>query len=203
MAITIPWMAAIVILLSALDAVRPAPVTPAEREQVLATLPAEGEVTRLDAGQRAKLAAVRRVLELHGRDSVYVLKVIDVPQAFVGLHGRAVVLISRPALDLLDAGELQALAAHEVGHEFFWMEYARARRDDDRAGLRRLELLCDGVAIVTLRRAGVDPAHLSSALDRVTRYNRDRIGVMLNEDHYPTVGDRRAFSRRLVAWLGG
>jgi predicted Zn-dependent protease len=196
-----PWMAAVVILLSTFDAIRPVPVTTAERERVLATLPAKGEVSQLDAGQRTKLAAVRRVLEPHGREAVYVLTVIDVPQAFVGLHGRAVVLISEPALDLLDAGQLQALVAHEIGHEFFWMEYVRARRDDDRAGLRRLELMCDGIAIVTLMRAGIDPARLTSALERVIRYNRDRVGAALNEDHYPTIAERRTFNRRLVAWL--
>lgn len=143
---------------------------------------------------------MRRVLELHGREAVYVVKVIELPQAFVGLHARAVVLVSRPALDLLGPEELQALAAHEIGHEYFWAEYFRARRDDDRPGLRRLELLCDGFAIVTLRRAGTDPAHLSSALERMVRYNRDRFGA-LNEDHYPAIGERRTFGRRLVAWL--
>lgn len=187
-------------VLDRLDAVRPVPVSLAERKLVLATLPAEGEVTGLDGAQRRKLAAVRHVLELHGREAVYVVKVIDLPQAFVGLHARAVVLVSRPALDLLGLEELQALVAHEIGHEYFWGEYFRARRDDDRPGLRRLELLCDGVAIVTLRRARIDPAHLSSALERVVRYNRDRFGA-LNEDHYPAIGERRTFGRRLVAWL--
>jgi hypothetical protein len=184
-----------------LDAVRPAPVTTAERELVLATLPREGEISSLTAVQRQKLAAVRRVLEVHGRESIYLVKVVDVRGAFVGLHARAVVLISALALELLDAGELQALVAHEIGHEYFWGEYFRARRDGDRPGLRRLELLCDGFAILTLRRAGADPAHLASALEKVVRYNRARFGAALNEDHYPDVGDRRTFGRRLVEWL--
>ena len=191
-------------LLSASAAVRPAPISPAERARVLATLPAEGEIAGADlnAGQRRKLAAVQRVLEVHGRDAVYVLKVIDVRGAFVGLHARAVVLISRSALDLLDAGELQALVAHEIGHEYFWSEYFQARRDNDGPALRRLELLSDGVAIVTLWRAGSDPAHLISALEKVVRYNRERFGAALNEDYHPPIGDRRTFARRLADWLG-
>jgi hypothetical protein len=188
-------------VLERLDAERPVPVSPSERQLVLATLPAEGEVTGLNAVQQRKLAAVRRVLELHGREAVYVVKVIDVRGAFVGLHARAVVLVSRSALDLLGPEELQALVAHEIGHEYFWSEYFRARRDNDRAGLQRLELLCDGFAIVTLRRAGTDPAHLSSALERVVRYNRERFGDARNEDHYPAIGERRTFGKRLVAWL--
>lgn len=184
------------------DSVRPPPVSPAEREAVLATLPPEGEVRDLDTAQQKKLAAARRLLELHGRETVYAVKVIEVPQAAVALHARAVVLVSEPALDLLDAEELQALVAHEVGHEYFWSEYFRARRDDDRSRLQTLELLCDGLAILTLRRAGVDPGRLTSALEKILRYNRDRFGAALNEGDYPAIGERRRFARRLVEWLG-
>jgi hypothetical protein len=184
------------------DSVRPAPVSPAEREGVLATLPPEGDVRDLDTAQRKKLAAMRRVLELHGRETVYVVKVIEVPQAAVALHARMVVLVSEPALDLLDPEELQALVAHEVGHEYFWSEYFRARRDNDRLLLQTLELLCDGVAIVTLRHAGIEPKRLTSALEKIVRYNRDRFGAALNEDDYTAIGERRRFARRLVEWLG-
>jgi Zn-dependent protease with chaperone function len=185
-----------------LDAVRPSPVTPADRDRALAMLPAEGEVAHLDAARRSKVASTRRVLAVHGRETVYVVKVIDVPQAAVALHARAVVLISEPALDLLDSEELQALVAHEVGHEFFWNEYAAARRHDDAPELRRLELVCDGLAIVTLRRAGMDPKRLTSALEKVLRYNRDRFGAASNEHHYPSATERRAFAKRLVEGLG-
>lgn len=185
-----------------LASVRPAPVSPAEREDVLAQLPPEGDVRDLDTAQRNKLAVARRVLELHGRETVYEVKVIDVPQAAVALHARAVLLVSEAALDLLDPGELQALIAHEVGHEYFWSEYFQARRDSDRSLLQTLELICDGLAIVTLRLAGMDPQRLTSALEKVVRYNRDRFGAALNEENYPAIGERRKFARRLVEWLG-
>jgi hypothetical protein len=185
-----------------LDSARPAPVSPAEREGVLAKLPPEGDVRDLDTPQRKKLAAARRVLERHGREAVYVVKVIEVPQAAVALHARTVVLVSKPALDLLELEELQALVAHEVGHECFWREYFRARRDNDRSLLQTLELRCDGFAIVTLRRAGIDPKRLTAALEKVVRYNRDRFGAARNEDDYPAIGERRRFATRLVEWLG-
>jgi hypothetical protein len=181
---------------------RPGSVSPAERERALATLPSDGDVRDLDERQRRKLASARRVLQLNGRDATYELKVIAVPQAAVALHARAVLLVSAPALALLEPDELQALVAHEVGHEYFWGEYARARADDDRPLLRKLELLCDGVAVLTLRRAGMDPGRLTSAIEKVLRYNRERFGPALNEGHYPTAGERRTFARRLVAWLG-
>jgi hypothetical protein len=186
------------------DTVRPAPVTPAERELVLAALPAKGAIPdpSLNTIQRHKLAAARRVLAFHHRDAVYVVKVVDIPRAAVALHARAVLLISKPALDLLRPEELQALVAHEAGHEYFWDEYFQAQRDEDRSALRRLELLCDGVAIVTLGRVGTAPGHLTSALAKVIRYNRERFGVAQNEDDYPAIADRRTFARRLVEWIG-
>jgi hypothetical protein len=180
---------------------RPAPVTAAERARVLATLPADGEVCSLSAAQREKLLALHRVLALHGREAVYVVKVVQVPQAVVALHARTVVLVSEPALDLLSPEELQALVAHEIGHEYFWTDYFQARRDEDRARLRTLELLCDGIAILTLRRAGVDPRELTSALERVDRYNHDRFGAALYEENYPGLETRRQLARRLIGWL--
>jgi Zn-dependent protease with chaperone function len=184
------------------DSVRPAPVGLAERQSVVSKLPPEGDVRALDAGQRKKLAAARRVLELHGREAVYEVKVIAIPQAAVALHARAVLLVSEAALDLLEPEEFQALVAHEVGHEYFWTEYCRARRDHDRRFLQTLELLCDGLAIVTLRRAAMDPSRLTSALEKISRYNRDRFGGALNEGDYPAIAERQEFASRLVEWLG-
>ena len=194
-----------VTILELFDTVRPAPVSDAERKRILATLPTKGDVRDLDSAQRKKLAALRRVLELHQREAVYVIKVmnvIEVPQAAVALHGRAVVLVSERALDLLDAEELQALVAHEVGHEYFWGEYFRARRDNGQSSLRRLELLCDGFAVITLRRAGVNPKRLTSALEKIAGYNRDRFGIAVNEGHYPAASERRRFVGHLLEWLG-
>jgi hypothetical protein len=185
-----------------LDSGRPAPVGLEEKESVLATLPRQGEVHDLDAGRRRKVAAAGRVLLLHARERVYEVKVIAVPQAAVALHGRAVILVSEPALDVLGTEELQALVAHEIGHEYFWTEHSRARRDNDRSRLQTLELLCDGVAIVTLRRAGIAPDRLISAIEKIVSHNRRRFGAARNEGDYPTIGERRCFSRRLLRWLG-
>ena len=188
-------------ILKLFESARPAPVSDAERGRILATLPTEGNVRELDTAQQEKLADVRSVLQPHRREGVYIIRVIQVAQAAVALHARAVVLISEPALDLLDADELQALVAHEVGHEYFWGEYFLARRDNRQSFLRRLELLCDGFAVITLERVGVNPERLISALDKISRYNRDRFGVAVNETNYPALGERRRFVERLVEWL--
>ena len=188
-------------ILKLFESARPAPVSDAERGRILATLPTEGNVRELDAAQQEKLADVRSVLQPHRREGVYIIRVIQVAPAAVALHARAVVLISEPALDLLDADELQALVAHEVGHEYFWDDYFLARRDNRQSFLRRLELLCDGFAVITLERVGVNPERLISALDKISRYNRDRFGVAVNETNYPALAERRRFVERLVEWL--
>src|SRR5688572_18874841 len=111
------------------DSVRPAAVTGAQLGRFLAMLPAEGDKRDLNTAQLKKVAAVRRVLELHRREAVYIIKVIEIPQAAVALYARSVVLVSERALDLIDADELQALVAHEIGHEYLWAEYLRARQE--------------------------------------------------------------------------
>ena len=177
-----------------LDTARPAPVSAEEKARVLSTLPLEGDVTGFIGLARRKLAALTKVLRATGRESVYDIKVIDVPQAAIGLHARAVILITESALTLLDADELQALVAHEVGHEYVWTEWERAFRLADRSRLKDLELICDAIAIVTLHGLGMDVSRLMSGLEKIGRFNREQFGKAHNERDYPTLGQRQAFA---------
>jgi hypothetical protein len=183
-----------------LETARPAPVSAKDKARVLSTLPLEGEVTDFSASARQKLAALTKVLRATGRESVYEIKVIDVPQAAIGLHARAVILISEPALTLLDADELQALVAHEVGHEYVWTERERAFQLADRSRLKDLELMCDGIAIVTLHGLGMDVSRLMAGVQKISRFNRERFGTANNERDYPTLAQRQAFARAVVKW---
>jgi hypothetical protein len=183
-----------------LETARPAPVSAKDKARVLSTLPLEGEVTDFSASARQKLAALTKVLRATGRESVYDIKVIDVPQAAIGLHARAVILISEPALTLLDADELQALVAHEIGHEYVWTERERAFQLADRSRLKDLELMCDGIAIVTLHGLGMDVSRLMAGVQKISRFNRERFGTANNERNYPTLAQRQAFARAVVKW---
>jgi hypothetical protein len=184
-----------------LKSARPMPVSAEDKARALSSLPEEGEVTNLNTAARRKLAALGEVLRPNDRDGVYEIKVIAVPQAAVALHARAVILISEAALTLLDADELQALMAHEVGHEYVWAERERAFSLADRNGLKDLELVCDAIAIVTLHGLGMDVSRLMTAVQKISRYNRQRFGTATNEKDYPTVAERRAFARAVGAWL--
>ncbi len=179
-------------------------MSPAERLGVLATLPPEGEVQDLNTSQRKKLAVAWRVLLLlrtrggvrrqgHRRSSGRRGSARSCGGA--GLEAGARSPRPRGASSSRRARGRTRVLLEPVFP-------GRARRDDDRSLLQTLELLCDGLAIVTLRRDGMDPGRLTSALDRVSRYNRDRFGAALNEDDYPAIGERRRFARRLLEWLG-
>ena len=167
---------------------------------ILRALPPEGEVTKLAAPAQQKVDAVRQLLKSTRRDW-YEIKVIDLPQAVVGLHARAVVLISAPAIALLSTAELQAMVAHEIGHEYVWTEWHRAHHHAERDRLKELELVCDSIAAVTLHQLGMDPSSVIDAIEKVTRFNRQRFGAATNEKSYPTVAARRAFVRQIQQWL--
>ena len=171
------------------------PLDANERKQVLASLPKEGALVPTKV-ETQKLLFVTATLRFHGLDGVTIV-VIDVPQAFLGLHGRAVLLVSRPALRLLSGPELRAMTAHEVGHDFFWAEYARASHDGNRMALRELELRCDGVAALTLISQGLDPATLGNGATKLTQFNR-ALGADANADKYPPPDVRLQFVRTLA-----
>ena len=183
-----------------LKTARPESVSAENKARALSSLPQEGEVTNLNASARQKLSALVDVLRATDRDSVYEIKVIAVPQAGVALYARAIILISEPALTLLYADELQALVAHEVGHEYVWAERERSFRLADRSHLKDVELMCDAIAIVTLHGLGMDVSRLMTGVQKISRFNRERFGMAENEKDYPTVAERQAFTGAVATW---
>ena len=121
------------------------------------------------------------------RESVYEIKVIDVAQAGVGIHERLVLLISRVALGLLSADELQAVVAHEIGHEYVWADRERAVAVGDHERLQDLELVCDIIAVTILRGIGRDASPLIA-------------GIRNHRFHTPTLG-RRSTSTAIRRWI--
>jgi hypothetical protein len=180
---------------------RRAPLSAAVRAAVVAALPPEGELQPTEA-ERAKIAALEPVFDLHERNGLIVIKVIDVGHAFVGLHAKAVLLLSRDALSLVSAQELQALAAHELGHEMFWDEYEAARVAGGQERLQELELRCDGVAVTTLRGLGRGPQSLIDAVSKMTRYN-ERLRAVGSAGRYVSLRQRRHFIESMATILDG
>ena len=184
-----------------LETRRPPSLSPGAKARILAGLPSEGEITNLDDAGRHKLAALKQLLQATDRASVYEVKVIDVAYARIGVFARSVILISRSAFMLLDAEELQALAAHEIGHEYFTADYENAIRTGDHRRIKDLELLCDAIAILTAHRLGMNPARLLGAVEKITRYNQKLFPTRIDDTNYPTVAERRSFTHKVAAWL--
>ena len=184
-----------------LETHRPPLLSLGQKARILETLPSEGEITSLDDAGRQKLAAVQQLLQATERESGYEVKVIDVAYARIAVVERSVILIANSALMLLDAQDLQALAAHEIAHEYFTVEYASAFTTRDYRHLKDLELLCDAIAIVTIHRLGMNPARLMGAVEKITRYNQKHYPTRIDGSSYPTLAERRSFARTVTAWL--
>lgn len=186
---------------AALRAIRP-PSIPAERRaRILARLPEDGELIP-DAAERRKIAALEPVLVYHERHEVFSIKVIDLRQAGIVIHERTVLLVSRLALRLLSAAELQAAVAHEMGHEYFWSEYEDTRLARDAAGRQALELKCDGIAALTLLALGLDVSRLGSGMRKLIDFNEE-LGATADTRGYPTVRERQDFVRTLLKTFAG
>ena len=101
---------------------RRVPLDRTSRARVILSLPTNGEV-RASRKDAEKLAFAQRILEYSAAPGAVSMKIIDIESAFVGLYYRTVVLVSATALALLDADELAALVAHEMGHDADWDVY--------------------------------------------------------------------------------
>lgn len=176
------------------------PVSDQDRQFLIEMLPKQGRVVKFNRAESQKLASLRAFLASTRPAVTFEPVVINVPQAFLGLHERAILLISLPVLRLLSTAELQALAAHEMGHAYAWPVYSAAKLEGDTAILRAVESWCDRFAIVTLLKAGQSPANLISGIRSITNFNAKHFGEALNEDSYPRIGDRLDRLKSTVSW---
>jgi hypothetical protein len=180
-----------------LSRLRPAPLDPASRAQIIASLPKDGELGP-SRSEMEKIAAAERILDYSARTEAITVKVIDLDSAFTGLYYRTVLLVSRQQLAILEADEFAALAAHEVGHDYDWNAYWTAMQQKNHARRQELELRADGLAVLTLRGAGIDPERLVSAVQKTMRYNDGR-GAAANAEDYVSLSERVAFIRAISA----
>ena len=184
-----------------LETNRPEPVAAHDKARILASLSSEGQVTNLDAASLRKLATLNPLLRAIGRETAFEIRVIDAPLARIGLYERTLVLISKTALTLLEAEELQAQVAHESGHEYVRVDEDSASARKDGRRLKDLELLCDAIAIATLQGLEVDPSRLMAGIEKITRHNLKAFGTAVDDRNYPTLSERREFARAVTAWM--
>ena len=181
---------------------RPAP-SPAFRALILENLPPQG-LSPTDR-ETAKLAAIGPLLRLHEREGSIDLRLFTYGGgAFTGLHARSVLLITRETLGLLNPDEVVAIFGHELGHDYFWDEFERARQQKDNHRLQELESRCDGIAVIAMTHLGVDPGRLTSALSKLVRHNgRRSTASHPNEARYAPLEQRARFVRAMARLTAG
>jgi hypothetical protein len=182
---------------STLRGLRPPAVSVMERARAIATLLEVGELTPR-ASELGKIRALDSVLAYHERRQVFHIVVIDVPQVVVGLLLRSILLLSRPALRILSVPELQAMVAHEIGHDYFWVEFESLSRDLDPKARQLLELKCDGIAVLTMVALGLKVAPLHEGIRKMALFN-ERLGATAGAEGYPSLRERRAFTDALLS----
>ena len=180
---------------SASDADPYAPVSPDQRARLIAMIRKE-DVVSPSAQRQAKLDAVRPVLEYHERSTIEV-KILRLGLAWAAMLEGAAVVVSEEAVDLLTAEELQAVVAHELGHEYFAAEYEAARQGKDYDRVKEVELRCDALAIITMKGLGMNPSSLLSGVSRLTQFNEQR-GVRNNPNLVTSIDDRRRFCQAMI-----
>jgi Zn-dependent protease with chaperone function len=175
----------------------PATIDAEMKRAIVAALPAKGEAV-LTSKARAKVQALQSMLAQERLAAIPEIKVVNLPYACAALHARVVLIICERALRVLGTEELQAIVAHELGHELFWEEYDLARERNDLQVMHEVELLADAIAIRTLVRRGKDPKDLISALKKIYRYNAMLPLPALDTSTHPTLGERGRFQERVI-----
>lgn len=174
-----------------LTRIRPSPLAPDLKARVLRMLLGTELITP-SPDQLVKLNTLQSVLKYHERERIIEVRVLRAPTATAVFLAGAAVLITEPAMKLLTAKELDAVVAHELGHEYYWNQFEFARQRRDYSEVQELELRCDGIAVVTLQHLGIDPECLITAIEKLNAYNKANTSSSLN---YVSFSERALFIR--------
>ena len=173
-----------------LKSIRPVGVSADRRVRLVASIKKE-DIVLPSAKRQAKLDALRPILAYHDRAGIEV-KLLRLGLAWAGFLEGAAVVVSEEAVDLLTSEELQAVIAHELGHEYFAAEYEPARKNRQYDVVREVELRCDAVAVITMKSLGLNPNSLLSGVSKLMNFNEGR-GVRNNPNIVMSLDERLRF----------
>lgn len=156
---------------SYLDSVRPKArrATAKRRQELLrqtiALATASGQITRAQIQEFQERFA--SILKLHHRENAQALVLFWSDQPSVTNLDGTLIIISSKSVELAESeAGLVGLIAHEVAHDYLSSSHIIAQLDTDSRCGREIELVCDGIAVATLLRLGLDPAAYAAALER-------------------------------------
>src|SRR5262245_40031996 len=173
------------------------------RAQAVAALPAALRGQRITQGKLlGRVEAIfNQVLRLHGRGGKLVLFLYrnDLPSAM--LWRGCVVAVSDGLAEPMYDDELAGVLAHELSHSYFEDEMADGRRAQNAFAMRVIELTCEGVAIISLKLLGRNPAVYVRGLWRLQLITKRKgLSDVVFQSH-PTLVERMKFSRRVIESL--
>lgn len=173
------------------------------RDLAVDALPASLRSQRITQGKllRRVEAIFNHVLQLHGRSGKLVLFLYrnELPSAM--LWRGCVVAVSDGLAEPLYDDELAGAFAHELGHSYFEDEMAEGRRAQNAFAMRVIELKCDGVAILSLKLLGRNPADYVRGLRRLQLITKRKgLSDVVLQSH-PTLVARIKFSQRFIESL--
>jgi len=179
-----------------LKSIRPVGISAEQRARLVASIRKQ-DIVAPSPERQIKLNALRPVLEYHERATLEV-KILRFPiaLAWAGFLEGAAVVVSEDALDLLSAEELQAVIAHELGHEYFAAEFALARNNKQWDKVKEVELRCDAISIITMKSLGLNPDALVSGVTKLTNFNEGH-GVKNNPNLVTSLDDRLRFCQTM------
>lgn len=174
------------------------------RAKAINELPAAIRVQRLTQGKllRRVEPVFEQVLQLHERSGKVELFLFHHDLPLVQLWRGGVLMISDCLAEVLYGGELAGLFAHELGHSYFEDEMISAQRSKDARAMRLTELKCDGVAIVTLKLLGHNPAQYLKGLQKIQNINKQKGQSSGTFQSHPELVARALFSERLIKSMG-
>ncbi len=82
--------------------------------------------------------------------------------------------------------------AHETAHEYVHAEYERATAEGRSGRLQDLELVCDIIAVMTLRSIGQEAGSLVAGIEKLLRFNHFHFGSQIDDPDYPSALLRRS-----------
>jgi hypothetical protein len=197
----------LVAFFSYLDEVRPRTSAAAAKRRhemltwAVAQATANGQMT---ADQiRAYQQRLNPVFRLHRRENTLALVVFRSDEPYVMNHANALITVSSRSVELAgsEAG-LAGLVAHEVAHDYLTSSQVINRLDTDERRGREIELVCDGIAVATLLRLGLDPAAYADALSNNILSSAELARLNRSDMLHPPLPSRLKMIRLVSAQFG-
>lgn len=153
--------------------------------------------TVISSGESAKRLEkiAEKILGYHklSEECAVVLFESEVPTVFT--YRLRSISFSTSIFKILTDDEAAALIAHEIGHLFLGKELAESRDNKDDRLARIIELKCDVISLITLKKLKINPAVLITAIKKLIRA-REKLGLETDSDQSPSLKDRIKLSKK-------